>query len=82
MRVRLGGELLWMLSMVLSGVVGIPLTLMGHTGWGFGGSLVGGGGCFLAVLDLIRVTSLISDSGMMFGVENRLLRKLFQAFIA
>jgi hypothetical protein len=69
MRERLGGELLWMPSMVLSGVDGILLILLGHVGWDFEGILVGGGGCFLAILNSIQVMGLRSDFGIMYGAE-------------
>jgi hypothetical protein len=51
------------------GVDGILLILLGPMGWDFEGILVGGGGCFLAILDSIQVMGLKSDFGMMYGAE-------------
>jgi hypothetical protein len=53
MRERLGGELLWTPNLALSRAGGAPSIHQGHMGSGFGSILVGGGGCFLAILGLI-----------------------------
>jgi hypothetical protein len=79
MRERLGGELLRRLSMVQNGVDGILLTLPGTWGRALEVYFVKGGGCFPAILDLIRVMGVISDFGMTFDVEDQLLRKLIKA---
>jgi hypothetical protein len=54
MRGRPGGELLWMLSLVLSGVGGTPFTLLGRMGWDFESIPIGVAIVFLAKLDLIQ----------------------------
>jgi hypothetical protein len=52
MRERLGGELLWMLNLVVIGVGGVLLIPLGRMGWGFGRILGGVGVYFVATPDL------------------------------
>jgi len=52
MREELGGNLLWMQSTALLGLVGVLYTPLGHMEWGFGRILGRDGVCFAAIPDL------------------------------
>jgi hypothetical protein len=69
---------MWMQSMVLRGLVGVPYTPMGLTEWGYGRTLGRGGVCLVAIPDLFWVMDPGTDSGMMCGAEKYPSRKLSQ----
>jgi hypothetical protein len=52
MRERFGGELWCTLNLAVREMGGVPMSFLGHKGWGYGRILGGFGGSFQVILDL------------------------------
>jgi hypothetical protein len=68
MRMGLGGDLFWRLSMGLLAMVGVPVRLLRHMGWDYGSIFVGDGVSLNVISDLLQGRAPKSDSGRTFGV--------------
>jgi hypothetical protein len=74
MRMGLGEDRFWWLSMGLIGMDGVPVILLSHMGWGFGSIYVWGGATSSDIPDLTQGLALKSVFGGMYGVGRVLLK--------
>ena len=75
MRIGLGGDRFWWLSMGFLGVDGDLVLLLSYMGWGFGSIYVWGGVISRDILDLTKGLALRSVFGRTFSV-GRILSKI------